>query len=133
MSVSLLPAPDTGSNGQSVIGMLQDVTVTAEAGRDAALERLGQLENVIARIGADLAALTPSAEPRLPAVEGLSPRQKEIFQRLAAGERPTTIARHLHLSVHTVRNHMRAIFRVFGVHSQSELLVRIRSHARPNG
>jgi DNA-binding CsgD family transcriptional regulator len=127
---SLLAAPDTGGFGHAVIGMLQDVTVRDEVGRDAALERLGHLEQVLARIASDLAGVAPSYEQRPPVVRGLSPRQGEILQRLATGERPAAIARALHLSVHTVRNHTKAIFRVFGVHSQSELLVRIRDQLR---
>lgn len=130
VSASLLAVPDTGGFGHAVIGMLQDVTTKAEPGRDAALERLSHLERVLARIASDLAGVVPSYEERLPIVDGLSPRQREILQRLVAGERPAAIARQLHLSVHTVRNHTKAIFRVFGVHSQSELLVRIRNHVR---
>ena len=129
VSASLLAAPDRGG-GHAVIGMLQDVTATAEPGRDAALERLSHLERVLARIASELAGVAPSVADRLPVIDGLSPRQGEILQQLVAGERPAAIARNLHLSVHTVRNHTKAIFRVFGVHSQSELLVRIRDHVR---
>jgi PAS domain S-box-containing protein len=130
VNASLLAAPDAGGFGHAVIGMLQDVTARAEPGRDAALERLSHLERVLARIASDLAGVAPSHEERLPLVDGLSPRQREILQKLLAGERPAAIARQLHLSVHTVRNHTKAIFRVFGVHSQSELLVHIRNHVR---
>jgi PAS domain S-box-containing protein len=57
-----------------------------------------------------------------PLVEGLSERQSQVLDRLISGERVSTIARSLFLSESTVRNHLSAIFRKAGVHSQSELL-----------
>jgi PAS domain S-box-containing protein len=64
----------------------------------------------------------------LPALAGLphgselSARQSEVVARLVAGERPSEIARSMFLSPSTVRNHLVAIYRKFGVHSQAELL-----------
>jgi EAL domain-containing protein (putative c-di-GMP-specific phosphodiesterase class I)/DNA-binding NarL/FixJ family response regulator/HPt (histidine-containing phosphotransfer) domain-containing protein len=55
-----------------------------------------------------------------------SERQLEIIQRLIRGERVPTIARGLYLSQSTVRNHLSAIFRKLGVHSQEELLASLR-------
>lgn len=55
-----------------------------------------------------------------------SERQLEIMERLVRGERVPTIARGLYLSQSTVRNHLSAIFRKFGVHSQEELLGTLR-------
>jgi DNA-binding CsgD family transcriptional regulator len=52
----------------------------------------------------------------------LSGRQWEIAKRLVRGQRVATIADELFLSRSTVRNHLSAIFRRFGVHSQAELL-----------
>ena len=37
------------------------------------------------------------------------------------------IASQLNLSQHTVRNHLKAVFRKLGVHSQSELVERYRA------
>jgi DNA-binding NarL/FixJ family response regulator len=54
--------------------------------------------------------------------ESLSTRQWEILTRLIRGERVQEIASVLYLSPSTVRNHLTAIYRKFGVHSQSELL-----------
>jgi DNA-binding NarL/FixJ family response regulator len=58
---------------------------------------------------------------RMP-LESLSTRQWEILTRLLRGERAHEIAADLYLSPSTVRNHLTAIYRKFGVHSQSELL-----------
>jgi DNA-binding CsgD family transcriptional regulator len=60
-------------------------------------------------------------------VDGLTPRQWDILSRLMRGERVPGIARALFLSQSTVRNHLTALFRRFGVHSQAELLEVLRS------
>jgi len=59
---------------------------------------------------------------RLPQGNELSARQTEIVARLVAGERVADIAASMFLSPSTVRNHLAAIYRKFGVHSQAELL-----------
>lgn len=56
----------------------------------------------------------------------LSTRQWEIVSRLARGERVPAIADALFVSPSTVRNHLTAIYRKFGVHSQAELLANLR-------
>jgi DNA-binding CsgD family transcriptional regulator len=57
----------------------------------------------------------------------LTTRQREIVARLAAGERVKEIAREMYLSPSTVRNHLTAVFRRFGVHSQLELISVLRN------
>ena len=66
----------------------------------------------------------------LDGVEELSPRQWEVLQRLLRGERVPGIARALFLSPSTVRNHLTSIFAKVGVHSQEELIQRLRSTSR---
>jgi DNA-binding CsgD family transcriptional regulator len=60
-----------------------------------------------------------------PRPEGFSTRQSEILTRLLRGERVPDIANALYLSPSTVRNHLTAIYRKFGVHSQPELLAKL--------
>jgi PAS domain S-box-containing protein len=79
--------------------------------RHSALEARGV--DVVRKLPA-LARLVESGE--------LSARQCEILARLADGQRPADIARSMYLSPSTVRNHLAAIYRKFGVHSQAELL-----------
>lgn len=57
-------------------------------------------------------------------LESLSPREQEILGEVLSGKRVTDIARTLSISRHTVRNHLKAIYRKLGVHSQVELLGR---------
>ena len=56
------------------------------------------------------------------AVRRLTPREREVLQALLAGLRITHIAGRLHISPHTAKHHATAIYRAFGVESQSELM-----------
>jgi PAS domain S-box-containing protein len=59
----------------------------------------------------------PASHPKL------SPRQRDVLQLLAAGCSTEEIARELHLSMATVRNHIRAIISALGVHSRLEAVI----------
>jgi DNA-binding NarL/FixJ family response regulator len=53
----------------------------------------------------------------------LTPRQREILVLLGEGLDAQTIARHLGLSVHTTRGHVKKILAKLGAHSQLEAVV----------
>ncbi len=53
----------------------------------------------------------------------LSRREVEVIQEIVAGRGVATIAAALHLSPHTVRNHLKSAYRKLGVHSQTEVAV----------
>ena len=76
---------------------------------------------IVSRI-ADLS--DPAQFPYLP---HLTTREWEILARLLDGERVPLIAADLFVSQSTVRNHLSSIFAKFGVHSQAELIRRLRS------
>ena len=61
-----------------------------------------------------------------PELTDLTTRQWEILARMAQGQRVSTIADELYISRSTVRNHLAAIFRRFGVHNQAELVEKLR-------
>jgi len=95
-------------------------------------QRAARLEDHLWRIALEIAAAGIGDGPASgemwwsdPALRELSQRQLEILRRLLWGERVPTIARDLFLSQSTVRNHLSAIYRRLGVHSQAELLARL--------
>jgi len=58
--------------------------------------------------------------------ELLSERERQVAALLAGGQRVAGVADQLHLSRHTVRNHLKSIFAKLRVHSQAELVTRVR-------
>jgi DNA-binding NarL/FixJ family response regulator len=50
----------------------------------------------------------------------LTPRQAQVLELLERGRSTTQIAEDLHLSVETVRNHIRRVLRATGAHSRLE-------------
>lgn len=83
------------------------------------------IHNIRASAIAGLMVAFPTAL-QLPELSSLTAREYEIVLRLAAGERVRPIARELHVSESTVRNHLTGIFRKVGVSSQGELLTLLR-------
>ena len=53
----------------------------------------------------------------------LTPRQLQILALLADGASTEQLASDLHLSINTVRNHIRGVLRALGVHSRLEAVV----------
>jgi len=98
------------------------------------LSRIRQLEQALHRIAHDLAAagITGGAVTSLVSPEAveelrlLSAREGEILRSLLDGQRVPIIARSLYLSPHTVRNHLKSIFRKLDVRSQPELIEKFR-------
>ena len=64
---------------------------------------------------------------RAPVADGgpwsqLSRRETQVAEELLRGSGPSEIARALHISPHTARNHLKSILRKLGVHSQAALV-----------
>ena len=59
-------------------------------------------------------------EADTPLHPNLTPRQAEVLRLLEHGRSTEQIAQELHLSLETVRNHVRGILRALGVHSRLE-------------
>jgi DNA-binding CsgD family transcriptional regulator len=62
-----------------------------------------------------------------PALDGLSPREREVLHHLILGDRVSNIAEQLFISKHTVRNHLKSVYRKTGVNSQAEVIKWVRS------
>jgi len=69
--------------------------------------------------------LVPSWRARVQAL-ALTKREQQVVELLGEGGRVSTMARVLNVSQNTLRNHLKAIFRKVGVHSQDELVEWLR-------
>ena len=98
------------------------------------LRRVRELETTLERIAGELhrsgVSLT-GTRSRLSGVasrSALSRREADVFDLLVDGFRVPTIADKLCISTHTVRNHLKSMYRKLGVHSQSELIALVRAN-----
>jgi DNA-binding NarL/FixJ family response regulator len=60
----------------------------------------------------------------VPELEKLSPREREILELLSEGASYKEIAGNLALSIHTIRMHIRGIYRKLHVHSRGEVVAK---------
>jgi DNA-binding NarL/FixJ family response regulator len=65
-----------------------------------------------------------------PKTGGLSVRQREILDLVVEGLSNAEIARRLYLSESTIKQHLRAAYRVLGVRNRTEAAKAMRHHAR---
>lgn len=105
---------------------------------DGAVRQHDALIDYAAAVGGS-GASEPHAGPRAgalkhPSTSGaaatLSQRERQIVSALAAGKDPKTIAQTLEISVHTVRSHLKTIYRKVGVRTQLELVTRVLGENR---
>jgi DNA-binding NarL/FixJ family response regulator len=96
--------------------------------------RKRELEDAMRRISDELGRIglngsVAPAEPSQahPDLDLLSRRERDVVTQLLQGHRVVSIAELLDVSEHTVRNHLKSIFRKLGVHSQAELVDRLHS------
>jgi DNA-binding NarL/FixJ family response regulator len=68
-----------------------------------------------------------------PAVDGLTPREREILTRVVAGESNRDIATALFISPKTVSVHVSALLRKFGVSGRGDLSAAVESAATERG
>jgi DNA-binding NarL/FixJ family response regulator len=105
---------------------LSRTTTTASSRHRALEDGLQTIAKVLREVGVTEAGLWEAH----PDVAALSRREIEITRRLVDNVRLPEIARAMHLSPHTVRNHLKSVFRKLGVHSQSELIEWARARWR---
>jgi len=98
------------------------------SGLAAGLERIAaELQTLSLFAGAAGVGEVPANHPDIAL---LSPREREILSELVGGQRVPAIASKLFISQHTVRNHLKSIFRKLDVPNQAALIDRIRSMGR---
>lgn len=97
-------------------------------------KRERDLEETLTRIGGELAKAGIVTEQTIsktslerPELARLSPRERDVLEHLLEGHRVSTISQRLEVSEHTVRNHLKSMFRKLGVHSQPELIDYVRA------
>lgn len=81
----------------------------------------GKLEGVVALLQ-PVAATAGARLPLLAAAYHLTPREQELLQILASGLSTAAAARELGISPHTVKDHLKNLYRKTGTRSRSELL-----------
>jgi two-component system, NtrC family, response regulator GlrR len=115
---------DLSSRNGTFIDRQRVVTGTAREGQRVTLGKVGFLLTTAAagqepRSNVDTASCKTS-----PSVFGsatLSKAQGRVLSAFLEGLAEKQIGRRLHLSARTVHNHVQAIYRIFNVHSRSEL------------
>jgi PAS domain S-box-containing protein len=113
LDISILVVPGARPDGSSVLHLFRDVTASKEI---EALVREGLAH-------AQPAALSEGSPPA-----ALTRREFEILRMIAGGANTRTMAKRLHVSPITVRNHVQNILRKLGVHSRLEAVAYATRH-----
>jgi PAS domain S-box-containing protein len=105
------------------LGTVQTAKSTGNITGDVLRPRLERIALELQSIGLT-AGIGGASQVQLehPDLESLSDREREVLAHLVIGERVPAIAEVLHISPHTVRNHLKSVYRQLGVGSQSELI-----------
>ncbi len=100
---------------------------------ESAIGQVEQQERIAEAIGVLRDALTADSNESPLATRGadhplsaLSEREREVALAFSKSPVIGDVATTLNISVHTVRNHFRAIYRKLNIRSQAELIVRLR-------
>ena len=115
-----------GGDSAAVLWLIQPLeAVPAERPSEwaAALERIA---SELQSLGFGAAAATAPTAQSFEGADRLTRRERDVVVCLLEGERVVSIAERLDLSPHTVRNHLKSIFRKLDVHSQAELVRHVR-------
>jgi PAS domain S-box-containing protein len=134
--VLVLPQPLTDEEGNLLGGVSAVVDLGAvQTAKSVPQSSGGGVPGALNKIAFELQSLaltvgvSPSSAAALEHLDlaDLSVREREVLALLVAGDRVPAIAELLHISPHTVRNHLKSVFRKLGVGSQSELIQLVRS------
>jgi len=100
---------------------VEDLVSAVTAARNGEVDRPGVAWGPVVM---ELMAQRSARHTREEFVHRLTARQQEILKCLVAGMTRAQVAEHLGVSPHTVRTHVRDMFRVMGVHSTPVLVAR---------
>jgi DNA-binding CsgD family transcriptional regulator len=90
----------------------------------------GWLSLHASHLGSQIAVVVEPAEPHstlgvLLAAYGLTPRELDIARHVLRGDSTKTISTTLHISAHTVQDHLKSVFDKVGVRSRRDLVGRL--------
>lgn len=123
---------DTDCRRLLITGTNEEIAVRAalEAGFEGFVAKgsgLGELAQAVRVVNSGGAIFPAGLLPALGAThspdEPLTDREMDVLSDLAEACSPAMIATRRHLSIHTVRNHIRSILTKLGAHSQLEAVV----------
>ena len=104
-----------------------EVRVVQDPRRRELEDTMRRISDELGRIGVGGNGTVAEPTPVHPDLDLLSRRERDVVTHLLQGHRVVSIAELLEVSEHTVRNHLKSIFRKLGVHSQAELVDRLHS------
>ena len=90
---------------------------------------LDRISGVLSELNGSLPDAGPAATQPADPRQLISQREVQVFEHLIAGDPVPMIASRLHISEHTVRNHVKSIYRKLGVNSRVQLLCRFSESA----
>ena len=133
--VMVLPSPVLGDDGEpdgtvavvvdlGAVQTAKQVGLAADHGVRARLDRIAMELQAIG-LEQEIPA-APASGLGHPELAELSAREREVLALLLGGDRVAAIASQLFISPHTVRNHLKSLFRKVGVRNQAELISRVR-------
>ena len=108
----------------------------ADWGRRLSVSQRELLRRLPTLLGAPVptaAAGSGSSAPTADGLQGLSEREREVLQRIAAGDSNKLIARAFHLSPHTVKRHVANILDKLGVDTRGQAAARWRQSSQASG
>lgn len=104
-----------------------EVRIIQDPRRRELEDTMRRISDELGRIGVGNTGTAAEPIPQHPDLDLLSRRERDVVTHLLQGHRVVSIAELLGVSEHTVRNHLKSIFRKLGVHSQAELVDRLHS------
>lgn len=121
-----------------VLELVVQIVGKGERAEEVRRERLRGVETCFNRFLSEMGrcgfgpsrAAVKSGEPALD-TSVMTPREQEVLQIFLRHGEIGAIADRLAISPHTVRNHLKAIYRKLGVHSQAELLRKLQFELAP--
>lgn len=134
--VIVLPHPEFDDEGKYAGSITIFVDLgTVQTAKPLGMAPQGDVRSTLGRIALELQSITLTADLpasahlplQHPSLSDLSPRETEVLTELMSSYRVPAIAERLHISQHTVRNHLKSIYRKAGVQGQAELVEWVHS------